>query len=281
MAMSIEDIAVSWVDAGYNKRQIGVNSWARRLGIEKSYAIFVLSVLDNVASQHWPPQRNKFPFCQNAFHKAHHNTNCHTPEKRRYSIVGLAVLVPGRFVGWKHFFQGRHPNWAGNELLDLPLSGCRFCFFLFQKSIQLIQFCHFGLLRHWYRRQFRDIAIDPIWGTLRTNFQNSSNRPLATTFHIHAQRQHTGFPGIPFLLCPGGVGSLTFSTLIALAAWVIEPGFHLTPICSTVWTLHLSILLPVLDTPYKSWDNLLSIPSHNSRTAYVMETEQKLGRTRG
>src|SRR5690606_14849192 len=99
-----------------------------------------------------------------------------------------------------------------------------------------------------------DIGIDPIRDTLRADFQDSSNRSLAVAFYIHAQCQHARFFGMAFFFCHWGIGAFTFSALISLTPRVVEASLPLLPVCSTTWTFHPFILLPVLDTLFP-WRN--------------------------
>ena len=248
-AKSNEDISVSSTDVDCNNKQRAASSWVKHPDDGKNNVTYVSVVSNNVASLHWLLPLNKSPFCPSAFHKERRSTSCRRLEKHHCSIVELAGHAPDRLVGWLCFFRWQHPNWEGNEWLDLRWLEHRSCFFLLQKGVQLVQFCHFGFLWHRRRRQFRDIDTDPIRDTLRTDFQDAGNWPVTTTFHIHTKCQHAGFLRVTFLSGHRRICSFTLPTLISLAPRMVEPSFHLPPIRSTTWTFHSAILLPILDTP--------------------------------
>ena len=151
-AVCIADISVLPTVVGCNNKQRAANFWAKRPDDEKNNETFVPVVSDNVAGLSWLPPPNRFPFCLRAFRRVHHNTSYHRLERHRCSIVGLAEPAPNRLAGWLCFFRLPHPNWEDNVWHDLQRSERRFCFFLLQISVQLVQFRHFGLVWHRHRR---------------------------------------------------------------------------------------------------------------------------------
>ena len=106
----------------------------------------------------------------------------------------------------------------------------------------------FGHLNRW---QIVCVAIDPIRNGLRTNFQDSADRALAASFHIHSQRQHALFWRISLWLWFGRVDPITFSATIPLTFWSIQSCFILFLVCVASWTFHTpySIMFSLLDTP--------------------------------
>lgn len=84
------------------------------------------------------------------------------------------------------------------------------------------------------RRQLGGISIHPIWDTLRADFQDA------------------GFFCISFFFYLRSGSSFALAAFIALAPQMSEPRLHLLPICSTIWTFHIPILLPSLEIPWNS-----------------------------
>lgn len=124
----------------------------------------------------------------------------------------------GRLARLPTFFLPPRPNSGHNGYPDQRWSGCRFRFFLPDKSVQLVQFCLFDLFGHRSIRQFGSVLTHPIGNTLWIDLQNPGNSTITIAFHIHANGEQSCFLWITIRPWIGRVHTFTRVATILLAA---------------------------------------------------------------
>ena len=218
-------------------KQITQPLWLKLWNISKNNVMPDAVLPDNGGCPHCRLRPNKFHSCLWAFYDCPSSLSPDTSESRPYNNLPLSVLNQLLFVESLKFFRHKPSNRLSYASRDQPPWRYMLCFFLPDKTPQLIYFNGFGFFRQIAGvLNFCLVSVNPINNRLMIDSEQPADPSEIVTFDIHSDSLFPNFFGVTARLWLDCIGSAAIPTQHSLRSRTISPCFYLPLFIFTTWT---------------------------------------------